>query len=143
MATRILLIEDEPILVSLYALALAQHGYQVESALDLASGEEKVIVTRPHLILLDLLIPQKVGAPPQSEDFHEPLGFQILKLVKESPSLKDIRVIVLSNLDTDEHIQKAHELGADAYIVKANLDPHNLRNEIERILHAATPMQLG
>lgn len=143
MATRILLIEDEPILVSLYSLALAQHGYQIDNALDLASGEEKVILVRPHIVLLDLLIPQKAGSPTQSEDFHEPLGFQILKLVKGSPSLQDTRVIVLSNLDTDEHIQKATDMGADDYIVKANLDPHDLKDRVERILHASEPRQLG
>jgi two-component system alkaline phosphatase synthesis response regulator PhoP len=143
MATRILLVEDEPILVSLYALALSQHGYEVTNALDLASGEEKVIVLRPHVVLLDLLIPQRVGAPMESEDFHEPLGFQILKLIKSSPSLKETRVIVLSNLDTDEHIQKATDLGADAYIVKANLDPHDLQAHVENILHSNRPQQLG
>lgn len=143
MATRILLIEDEPILVSLYGLALSRHGYHVDSALDLATAEEKLIVVRPHVILLDLLIPKRLGANAPAEDFHEPLGFQILKLVKGSPSLQETRVMVISNLDTDEHVRRATELGADDYVVKANLDPHDLKARVEKILHQPRIVQLG
>lgn len=134
MATRILLVEDEPILVSLYATLLAREGYEVLNALDLETGEERVVIARPHVILLDLLIPKKTGSTQQSEDFHEPLGFQILRLVKGTPSLADTRVIILSNLDSDEHIRTAEDLGADAYLVKANLEPKELKSHVRKIL---------
>lgn len=140
MATRILLIEDEPILVSLYSMTLLKSGYEVINAMDAEAGEEKLILIRPHVILLDLLIPKKAGGDLHVENFHEPIGFQILRLVKGTPSLKEIRVIVLSNLDSDEHIKTAKNLGADEYIVKANLDPHLLKDHVERILHQ--PAQL-
>ncbi len=134
MATRVLLIEDEPLLVSLYATLLAKEGYEVLTALDLEAGEEKVVVVRPHVILLDLLIPNKQAAEHAEGDYHEPPGFQILRLVKGTPSLKDTRVIVLSNLDSDEHVQTAKHLGADAYLVKSNIDPHDLKAQVEKIL---------
>jgi two-component system alkaline phosphatase synthesis response regulator PhoP len=136
MATRVLLIEDEPILVSLYATMLAKEGYEVLTALNLEAGEEKVIVIRPHLILLDLLIPKKQGSESNEAEYHEPLGFQILRLVKGTPSLKDTRVIILSNLDSDEHIKTAKDLGADAYLIKSNIDPHDLKGHVERILQS-------
>lgn len=145
MATRILLIEDEPILVSLYSMVLSKAGYDITTALDAASGEEKVIMGRPHVLLLDLLIPAKVGGDTHNENYHEPTGFQILRLVKGTPTLASIRVMILSNLDSDEHKKTAANLGADAYIIKANLDPHELQRRVEGVLHgmANAPMQLG
>lgn len=139
MATKILIVEDEPILISLYSTILNQAGYQVEHAVDEESGEEKVVVTRPHVVLLDLLIPKDQNAGTHVGNLHEPMGFQILRLVKGTPSLSETRVIVLSNLDSDEHVQTAEDLGADGYIVKANLDPHLLKKRVEDILHNTGP----
>ncbi len=136
MSTRILLVEDEPILVSLYTLALLQASYVVNSALDAQTAEMMVVSDRPHVILLDLLIPKTASGDLHVSNFHEPTGFQILRLVKGTPSLADTRVIVLSNLDSDEHLKMASELGADRYIIKANLDPHDLRRNVEEVLHS-------
>lgn len=135
MATRILLIEDEPIISSLYTLMLTKSGYEVSAALDAQSGEEQIIVSRPHVVLLDLLIPKLPNGDTQNESYHEPTGFQILRLVKNTPSLSAIRVIVLSNLDSDEHVKTAKKLGADRYLVKSNLDPHDLQQQVEDVLH--------
>ncbi|MEK7637582.1 MAG: response regulator [Patescibacteria group bacterium] len=136
MATRILLIEDEPLLVSLYTMVLVKAAYDVQSALDAETGEMKVVTERPHVVLLDLLIPKSAGGDTHGENIHEPIGFQILRLVKGTPSLQSIRVIILSNLDSDEHLRMANELGADRYLVKANLDPHDLTKNVEEVLHS-------
>lgn len=136
MATRILLIEDEPIISSLYRMVLTMSGYEVTPALDAETGEEQIVTTRPHVVLLDLLIPKKPNGDTHGENFHEPTGFTILKMVKNTPSLAMTRVIILSNLDSDEHVRTAKELGADRYLVKSNLDPHDLKNEVEDVLHA-------
>lgn len=136
MATRILLIEDEPILSSLYNLMLTKSGYEVTSAIDAETGEEQLIMTRPHVVLLDLLIPKSPHSDTRGESFHEPTGFQILRLVKGTPSMATIRVIILSNLDSDEHIRTARHLGADRYIIKSNLDPHDLKRQVEEVLHS-------
>ncbi len=136
MSTRILLIEDEPILVSLYTMVLTQASYEVNSAMDAETAQLKVVSERPHLILLDLLIPKMAGGDTHGENLHEPTGFQILRLIKGTPSLQSIRVIVLSNLDSDEHLRIANELGADRYLVKSNLDPHDLQRNVEEVLHS-------
>ncbi len=138
MATRVLLIEDEPLLISLYRMILQQGEYDVDSASDRASAEEKVITTKPHVVLLDLLIPDTPTGDTHGESYHEPNGFEILRLVKGTPSLWDIRVIVLSNLDSDEHVSMAKKLGADDYVVKSNLDPHDLRKHVDGVLHKTT-----
>ncbi len=137
MSTRILLVEDEPLLVSLYTTVLSQAAYEVHSALDAETAQFKVVSERPHLILLDLLIPRTPGADMKDFSLHEPTGFQILRLVKGTPSLQSVRVIVLSNLDSDEHLRVAKELGADRYLVKANLDPHDLTKNVEEVLHSS------
>ena len=139
MATRVLLVEDEPLLVSLYSMVLHQAAFDIQSALDAESAEELLVTTRPHVVLLDLLIPQSSSVGTHGESLHEPTGFQVLRLVKNTPSLQTTRVIVLSNLDSDEHVKRAHELGADRYLVKANLDPHELRRNVEDVLHGTTP----
>ncbi len=136
MSTRILLVEDEPILVSLYTMALAQSTYDVHNAADVETAETKVVSVRPQVILLDLLLPNTPSGEMQVENFHEPSGFHILRLVKGTPSLESTRIIVLSNLDSDEHMSLANELGADRYIVKANLDPHDLKRTVEEVLHS-------
>lgn len=136
MATKVLLIEDEPLLSSLYAAVLHRGAYDVSIALDASSGEEKVITLRPHVVLLDLLIPGKTGEDSHQENYHEPMGFHILRFVKGTPSLNHIRVIIMSNLDSDEHVKRAHELGADKYLIKSNLDPHDLGWQVEDALHA-------
>lgn len=136
MSTRVLLIEDEPILVSLYTMVLNKAAYEVQSASDAESAEMKVVTLHPHVILLDLLIPKSTGGDTHGESMHEPTGFQILRMIKGTPSLQSMRVIVLSNLDSDEHLRIAKELGADRYIVKANLDPHDLQKNVEEVLHS-------
>jgi len=135
MATRILLIEDEPMLVSLYRLVLEKAAYHVDSAMDATTAEEKVVTIRPHLVLLDLLIPKAQGETSVGDNFHEPTGFNFLRFVKGSPALRSIHVIVLSNLDSDEHVATAKKLGADQYLVKSNLDPHELKRHVDEVLH--------
>ena len=135
MATRVLLIEDEPILVSLYALVLAKAGFEVKTAMTLHDAEEHVVRGRPHVVLLDLLIP--TGAAKESPmNLHEPTGFQLLRFVKDSPSLSHTKVLVLSNLDSDEHVQHAMKLGADGYVIKSNMDPHELTERVAIALAA-------
>lgn len=135
MSTRILLIEDEPMLSSLYTLMLSKSGYDVTAAIDAETGEEELVSLRPHVVLLDLLIPKKLHGDTHGESYHEPTGFQILRLVKATPSMATIRVIILSNLDSDEHIRTAKRLGADRYLIKSNLDPHELKAQVEEVLH--------
>lgn len=128
----IVLIEDEPLLVSLYSAVLTKAGYKVVSATDATTGQERVISLQPQVVFLDLLIPASSAAQgsTRGESLHEPMGFEILRLVKNTPSLAETHVIIISNLDSDEHVRTARTLGADAYLIKANLDPHELPEQV-------------
>ncbi len=128
----VLLVEDEPLLVSLYASVLRK----LTEANILTATEEReavAIIDRevPRVILLDLMIPTTSGTV---YDFHEPVGFEVLRRVKSNPKTEHIHVIILSNLDADEHRQRAHDLGAEEYIVKALLKPHELAARISKYL---------
>ena len=72
-----------------------------ETALGIATEE------KPNLILLDLLLPGLNG-------------FQVLEKIKAEDSLKNIPVIIFSNLGQREDIEKAKQLGADDFLIKAN-----------------------
>ena len=76
---------------------------------------------KPNLILLDLVMPIKDG-------------FETLKELKADSSLKDVKVIVLSNLGQDEDIKKAKALGAVDYVVKANVSIQQMMDMIKKYL---------
>lgn len=134
-AMSILLVEDEPLLTSLYVSVLQK---LTEARILTASEEQEamklVAQELPRVILLDLMIPTN-AASQREYGFHEPVGFNVLRKVKADPKTKHIHVIILSNLDADEHKQRAHDLGAEDYIVKALLQPKELADRIAKYLN--------
>lgn len=106
----ILLVEDDGFLVQMYASKLEMEGFKVLAAVD---GEKALRIIKkehPDLILLDILLPKKDG-------------FQVLKELKQDESVKDIPVVVLSNLGQREDIEKCFSLGAVDYLIKAHFIP--------------------
>jgi DNA-binding response OmpR family regulator len=118
---KILIIEDESALQKSLNDILSQDDYQVVSALDGELGVQLACKEKPDLILLDLVLPK----------LH---GLEVLKKVRENPETKSIPVIVLTNLESMQDIEKAMELGANSYLVKANYSLKDLLIKIEQIL---------
>lgn len=125
----IMLIEDEPLLISLYVSVLEK---MTEAEILTASEEQEalrmILERRPRIVLLDLMIPTRASSAPG--DFHEPVGFDLLRRIKNNPKTKPVHVIILSNLDADEHREQATKLGAEDYIVKAMLNPRELADRL-------------
>ena len=117
----ILFIEDEPTLQKTLGRALGQEGYEVQSALDGQSGLALVKRIKPELILLDLILPKMDG-------------FTVLKNLKEDPETQGIPVIVLTNLESPQDIEKALVGGATTYLVKANYDLGDVVKKIKDII---------
>jgi len=113
----ILIVEDEPTLQKTLSIALQQEGYEVKSALDGEIGLKLAKEIKPDLILLDLILP-KID------------GFEALEELKNNDITKDIPIIVLTNLESTQEIEKALVMGATTYLVKANYD---LKDIIEKI----------
>ncbi len=116
----ILFIEDESALQKTFSEILTQEGYQMISALDGEIGLRLAGDEKPDLILLDLILP-KVN------------GFDVLRKLKEDRETKDIPVIVLTNLEEMGNVDKAIELGATTYLVKAS---YSLKEIVEKIRKA-------
>jgi len=119
--TKILFIEDEPNLQKTLGEILHQEGYEVKPAFDGQEGLELAKSEKPDLILLDLILP-KID------------GFTVLKEVKKDPVLKDIPVIVLTNLEGSSDVERALELGATTYLVKANYSLEEVVAKIKQAL---------
>jgi len=121
MPKTILFIEDESALQKTFAEILKQEGYEMISALDGEVGLRLAKDKKPDLILLDLILPK----------VH---GFEVLKKLKEDKETKEIPVIVLTNLEGIEDVNRAIELGATTYLVKAQYSLEELVEKIKKTL---------
>lgn len=121
MKKRVLIIEDDSFLASLIISALKRADFETSLAVDGEKGLEKLETEIPDIVLLDLILPG-IG------------GFDILEKIKKEDKTKKIPVIILSNLGSQEEIQKGLKSGADAYLVKANILPEDVIKKIEEIL---------
>ena len=118
---KILFIEDESALQKTFRDVLEKEGYQMISALDGESGLRLAKSQKPDLILLDLILPRKDG-------------FEVLKELKEDEATKEIPVIVLTNLEDIESVEKAIELGATTYLVKAQYTLEEVIQKVKKAL---------
>lgn len=121
MPKTILLIEDESALQKTFGEILKQEGYETVSALDGEIGLRLAKLKKPDLILLDLVLPR----------MH---GFEVLKALKEDEKTKNIPVIVSTNLEGIEDVEKAIELGATTYLVKAQYSLEEVVAKIKKAL---------
>jgi two-component system alkaline phosphatase synthesis response regulator PhoP len=118
---KILFIEDEAALQKAFSEVLRRADYKVISALDGEIALRLAKSEKPDLILLDLILPKK----------H---GFEVLKELKEDPELKEIPVVVLTNLEKMEEVEKALALGAKTYLVKTRYNIEEILEKVKQIL---------
>ena len=119
---KILIIEDDDALVKMYSLKFLHEGFDIDYALDGEVGLEKLQKKEYDLILLDLMIP-KVN------------GFQVLETLRKSNYInKDKMVIAITNLSLYEDRKKVSDLGANGYVIKANLTPREIVEKIKGYL---------
>lgn len=117
----ILLIEDDPFLIDIYTIKLKEEGYAIEIADDGEEAMAKIKELKPNLILLDIVLPNVNG-------------WEILRRIKKDGGLKDLKIIILSNLAEKEEVEKGMGFGADKYLVKAHYTPTEVVKEITKIL---------
>ena len=117
----ILLIEDEAALQKTMGDVLSQEGYKMLSALDGEVGARMAKEEIPDLILLDLVLPKL-------------MGFEVLLQLRKDKETKDIPVIVLTNLENLEDVQRATDLGATTYLVKSNYELQEVVQKVKTAL---------
>ncbi|MBU4351022.1 response regulator [Candidatus Parcubacteria bacterium] len=119
---KILIVEDEEIMLNLLEKKLKTHGYKVFSARD---GELGLSFLReqdsPDLILMDLIMPKLDG-------------FSVMAEIQKDDRLKKIPLIVISNSGQPVELNKIKELGAIDWLVKTEFDPQELLEKIKKQL---------
>lgn len=117
---RILLIEDDKFIDDLYSRVLSQSGYEVDTAMDGQTGLDKALSENYDLILLDIMLPEKNGV-------------EVLTELKANEEVRNIPVLVLSNLGEETMITKCLSLGAIGYMIKANNTPKEIALKVNEI----------
>lgn len=117
----VLIIEDDEMLLRALYLAFLHSGFTIATAEDGETGLRMTERLKPDLVILDLLLPKMNG-------------FDYLKTIKANPELKNIPVIILSNLGDKDDMEKCLALGARDYFIKANTDLSILSKKVNDIL---------
>lgn len=118
---KIVFIEDERTLQKMLGEALSSAGFSVVTANDGETGLALVGKELPDLVLLDLILPKMDG-------------FSVLQALKNDEKTKNIPVMVLTNLETAEDVEKVIALGATTYLVKANYDLPDIVAKVKDVL---------
>ena len=118
----ILIAEDDEILLRALYLVFHTAEYTIATASDGQTALQMTERLKPDVILLDLIMPKLNG-------------FDYLRDLKANPTLKNIPVIVLSNLGDQENIDKAKSLGAMDYFVKSDTDLSVLAEKVKKLLN--------
>ena len=117
MPKKILVVEDEEILLELLKKRLSQEGYDVSIAIDGIQGLELARKNKPDLILLDVIMP-KMG------------GFEFMEEAVKDKELKDIPIIIISNSGQPVEIDRAQRLGAKDWLVKTEFDLQEVLDKV-------------
>lgn len=121
MKKKILFIEDDNILQKALFEMLEKENVEFLSAFDGRSGLEMAKKEKPDLILLDLILPKLDG-------------FSVLEELKKDENTKNIPVVVITNLEDLESLQKAMDHGVKSYLVKSEYTLEEICQKIKQIL---------
>lgn len=122
---KILLVDDDPLLLRMYQTKLENDGNTVETAGNGQEGLKKLETFVPDMILSDIMMPVMNG-------------LEFLASLKSEPSTKKIPVVVLSNISGSlQDEEKALELGAAAYLIKSSYTPKEVVEKVKEILSAS------
>lgn len=118
---KILIVDDDIMIITLYKELLTAKGYIIETAHDGKDGWEKALAFSPSLIMLDIIMP---GVN----------GIQLLEQLKGTPNTAEIPVIMLTNVNDIRSAQTALRLGAIKYLIKSDFDPDKTVQAINEVL---------
>ena len=117
----ILLIEDDPLLIDIYATKFTEAGFKVKVA---DSGEKALSLfskLSPSVIVMDIVLPHVDG-------------WELLGAIQKQENLKKSKIVVLSSLGRKEEIEKGIFLGADRYLIKTQFTPTQVVEEVKELL---------
>jgi len=118
---KVLIVEDDVVLVNIYSKKFSNEGYDVISAADGKRGLALAKAKKPDMVLLDLMLPL-MG------------GFEVLEKIKKDDSLKDMPVILLTNLNDCDGIKRGYNLGASDYVIKSFFTPAEVVEKVNKYI---------
>jgi DNA-binding response OmpR family regulator len=124
---KILFIEDEPSIVSIYQEYLTKHGFEFVSTKDIQEALDLTETFKPDLVLLDIIIPKP-------ENTIAEQGWEYLEKIKRNQKHKNIPVLVFTNLDTPQDRQRSEDMGAAGFIFKCDCTPAEVTEAINQVI---------
>lgn len=118
---KVLVVDDDITLRDMYAERLRAEGFEVEIAQDGEQGVDRANKFKPDVILLDIMMP-KIN------------GFTVLDILKTTPELKDVPVVLLTALIQEDNRAKGLKAGAADYIVKSETMPKEVVEKIQKLI---------
>lgn len=118
---KVLIVEDDPLIVKMYNAKFLHEGFSVVTAEDGLTGLNLALKEVPDFIVLDIMMPQLSG-------------IDLLEKLRADSKGKNIPVIVLTNLSEKDEEERALTLGAKEYLLKANLTPGEVVTKIKQYL---------
>jgi DNA-binding response OmpR family regulator len=122
---KILIIDDDQTVVSIWQTALKGEAFEVVTASTGKVGLEKAKAEKPSLILLDQIMPDMKGN-------------DILRMLKDDPQTNTIPVAICSNYSENTLMQDAIQQGAADYIMKYQIEPQDLINKVKSLIKGET-----
>ena len=119
--TKIMLVEDDKSLREIYGVRLLAEGYDIVSAGDGEEALAMAIKERPNLIISDVMMP-KVS------------GYDMLDILRSTTETKNIKVIMMTALSSDDQRARAESLGADRYLVKSQVGIEDVVRVVHEVL---------
>lgn len=119
--TKILLVEDDKSLREIYGVRLLAEGYDIVSAGDGEDALAMAIKEKPTLIISDVMMP-KIS------------GFDMLDILRSTTETRDIKVIMMTALSSDDQRARGEQLGADKYLVKSQVGIEDVVRTVHEVL---------
>ncbi len=118
MVKKILLVEDEDLIIKILEKKLSEKGYEVLLSRNGKEGLEAMKKEKPDLVLMDIVMPKLNG-------------LETMEAMNNDPELKELPVIIISNSGEPVEIERVKELGAKDWLIKTEFDPQEI---IEKVI---------
>ncbi|MEK9175652.1 MAG: response regulator [Patescibacteria group bacterium] len=122
----IFIVEDDPFILRVYERKLAKEGFNVSLSTNGLEAFDRIKETRPDLIVLDLVMPIKDG-------------FELITDLKNNQDLKNIPIVVLTNLRQKKDIERVKLLGVAEYLIKSDNSIQGIVSRIKEVLANSKP----
>lgn len=120
---KVMIVEDDVFIRDIYQVKFSQEGFEVIVAEDGIKALEKLKEVTPDIILLDIIMPYMNG-------------IEVLKNIKSNDLLKNIPIIMLTNISEKEKVSEGMELGVQDYLIKSHFTPSEVVHKVNALLNA-------